>query len=784
MSAPVNVGDKVAGKYLVERVLGEGGMGVVVAARHLQLGERVAIKFLLPHALDQRNVVARFLREGSTVARLRSEYVARVHDVGALDDGAPYIVMEYLEGKNLAAVLQERGPMEIRTAVKYVLQACEGVAEAHAMGVVHRDIKPENLVVIRRRDGTSAIKLIDFGVSKLMPTEPQELGITAPSMTLGSPRYMAPEQMSSARDVDTRADVWSIGAVLYHLLSGAPPFQGNSIVSLFVSINSGATSLRKARPEIPEGLDAAVLRCLQLDRTQRFADVAKLAAALVPFGPPHAHLSAEIAARILGGASETGPMSELLAPPAAEAQASLGTDPTIQGVCEMPATVPVPSITPAPAPVPAPARASVPAAPAEAVPAPPRDESGEGVETAVRRALSQLGIAGKVLLQGQDIALYGAGPPTVIDAEKIKEQWALLPPEMQARKAQQLASRLAAAHRAVAANQRAPQLAGGTSQDWLLVGRLAAGVLAIGAVTFGLRFAVRSRDVPQPAQAAAETPEQRRQRLDTACRASRLRVYNGASIGPFDTAGWTVELWLAGRARPAEPAPSAPPAKPGVAARKPAPNKPAPPSFSAAALRSVVSGDRFAPGADEVLSQVDDGTVVITEEAELPASPGWRTATALLGGGYARAFFETDARARLVSLADRVHEATGAELGALYARCAELQVHDVGAWFRGRDAGGAATALLFAMGMSAERPQIDRAALSRASAGGELDTLRASLVAAKVDAGMLRGLVGQQGGSMAAEASGVSVTFAVGAPLRAVVASREVAAKAGVGAGE
>src|SRR3954468_1436820 len=171
MDAPVSIGEVIADKYLVERILGKGGMGVVYLAKHLQLGELVAIKFLRAKTLENPELVARFLREGRTAARLRSEHVARVRDVGTMPDGAPYLVMEYLDGRDFDAVLAEHGALEPQVAVKYVLQACEALAEAHSMGIIHRDLKPANLILIRKRDGTTAIKIIDFGISKLISTE-------------------------------------------------------------------------------------------------------------------------------------------------------------------------------------------------------------------------------------------------------------------------------------------------------------------------------------------------------------------------------------------------------------------------------------------------------------------------------------------------------------------------------------------------------------------------------------------------------------------------------------
>jgi eukaryotic-like serine/threonine-protein kinase len=287
MSSPVNVGDILAGKYQVERVLGVGGMGVVVSARHLTLGERVAIKFLLPQALARDDVKARFLQEAKAAARLRGEHVARVHDTGMLDSGAPYMVMEYLEGSDLGAVLRDKGPMSVADAVDYVVQACEALAEAHSAGIIHRDLKPSNLFVIKRLDGSPSIKLIDFGISKvqLPGAEGAEGEMTATAVMMGSPLYMAPEQMASARDVDGRSDIWSLGVILYELLAGEPPFGGSATAAAVAIATDPIPPLSLKRPDVPAGLEAAIERALSKEPQDRFADVASFAAALAPFAP-------------------------------------------------------------------------------------------------------------------------------------------------------------------------------------------------------------------------------------------------------------------------------------------------------------------------------------------------------------------------------------------------------------------------------------------------------------------------------------------------------------------
>lgn len=276
-------GAVLADKYRVERVLGRGGMGVVVAATHIQLGQRVAIKFLLPDALGHAEAVARFLREARTAVQIQSENVARVSDVGTFDDGAPFIVMEYLEGLDLAEVLRERGPLPIELAVDYLIEALDAIAEAHSLGMVHRDLKPSNLFLARRRGGSDIVKVLDFGISKAT-TEGPAVNLTATSAVMGSPLYMSPEQIRSAKVVDARSDIWSLGIILHELLAGGPPFSGDTMTAVLAMIAADTPpALREKRPEAPKALEDVILRCLEKDREKRFADVAELARALSPF---------------------------------------------------------------------------------------------------------------------------------------------------------------------------------------------------------------------------------------------------------------------------------------------------------------------------------------------------------------------------------------------------------------------------------------------------------------------------------------------------------------------
>lgn len=297
--SPVRVGDVLAGKYRVERVLGVGGMGVVVAATHLALDEKVALKFLLPEIAKDPANVARFLREARAAAKIRSEHVARVTDVGTLDGGAPYLVMEYLDGEDLAARVARGGPLPVSQAVDCVLQACEALAEAHVLGIVHRDLKPANLFLTRRADDSPSVKVLDFGISKMTSDVGPGAGLTKTSGMMGSPIYMSPEQLQSAKDVDARTDVWALGVILYELLTGRQPFTADSLPQLVVQIMTVAPSpLRSLRADVPVGLAEAIDRALQKDRAARLPDVVAFAEAVAPFGGPRATDSSERVARV------------------------------------------------------------------------------------------------------------------------------------------------------------------------------------------------------------------------------------------------------------------------------------------------------------------------------------------------------------------------------------------------------------------------------------------------------------------------------------------------------
>jgi serine/threonine-protein kinase len=278
-------GDVIGGKYRLDAILGRGGMSVVYRATHLELDQPVAIKVLSAEALVLPGYVQRLKREARAVSKIRSEHVVRVHDIGQLEaspgiPAVPYLVMEHLSGMDLADLVRKRGPLPIRMAIECILQACEALAEAHALGIVHRDLKPANLFLTECADGSPCIKVLDFGISRMS----QRYGLTSltdPGTVLGTPSYMPPEQMEGSASLDCRSDIWALGAILYELLTGKTPFGHDALPKLFVRVMRSPTpKASHLRPSVPAAIDAVIARCLSRDPAQRYPSVAHLATAL------------------------------------------------------------------------------------------------------------------------------------------------------------------------------------------------------------------------------------------------------------------------------------------------------------------------------------------------------------------------------------------------------------------------------------------------------------------------------------------------------------------------
>jgi len=272
----------VVGKYVIVKLLGKGGMGAVYEARHAQLSRRFAVKFLLPEFAAHREVLARFESEAKTAGGLEHPNLIAVTDAGRSADGAPYLVMEFLPGEDCSQLLRRLGPLPVMRAADLVLQACRGLAVAHKAGIVHRDLKPENLFVTDAGDGSDRVKVLDFGIAQIRT--PDRSRVTRTGATLGTAHYMSPEQARAASEVDSRTDVWSLGVVLYELLSGHKPFEGERFLHVIHQIlTAEAPPLGTLRTRLPPALVALVERAMTKDVDARLATVAALADALIPF---------------------------------------------------------------------------------------------------------------------------------------------------------------------------------------------------------------------------------------------------------------------------------------------------------------------------------------------------------------------------------------------------------------------------------------------------------------------------------------------------------------------
>jgi serine/threonine protein kinase len=321
-------GEVLEGKYRVERYLGVGGMGAVARATHLVRKASVALKFMSPAVISLRGATERFANEAVAASQIDSDHVVRVLDVGRLPNDVPYLVMELLDGTDLAEVLSrqrgERRPLDVPRAVHLALQMLRGLQAAHAAGIVHRDMKPSNVFLVSKDGEPDFVKLVDFGISKVRAADPPAADatpLTNSNSALGTPLYMSPEQARSPRDVDHRTDLYAVGAILYECLSGRTPYvapSGEITDLLFQIFTTEPTPLSTLQPDLPEGLVAVVHRALTRDLTVRFGSALEMAEALAPFADER---SAEVVARIRATRGASMGAVRTVSPPDSDARA-------------------------------------------------------------------------------------------------------------------------------------------------------------------------------------------------------------------------------------------------------------------------------------------------------------------------------------------------------------------------------------------------------------------------------------------------------------------------------
>ncbi len=285
MAGELQPGDVVAGKLEVIRKIAGGGMGAVYEVEHKLTKHRRALKILHKSQALNRRHVERLLREASVAGRLDTPHVVETVDAGMLEDGAPYVLMELLDGRALLELVEEESPLSVARTVRIIRQVCRGMAKAHAAGIIHRDLKPENILIQEGPDGEEQIKIIDFGIShfRAQDEDGPATRLTTEGTIIGTPYYMSPEQ-ASGKDVDERSDVYALGVILYEALTGRLPFFAETTGALFIKIGTGEyLPLRHRRRDIDAELAAIVERAFHREREERFASVQELSDALAPY---------------------------------------------------------------------------------------------------------------------------------------------------------------------------------------------------------------------------------------------------------------------------------------------------------------------------------------------------------------------------------------------------------------------------------------------------------------------------------------------------------------------
>jgi eukaryotic-like serine/threonine-protein kinase len=319
----------ISGKYRIVRLIGDGGMGTVYEARHEVLGSSVALKFLHSDLAKRPGLTQRFLQEARVSATIQSLHVTHVTDVDTAQDGSPYLVMELLSGEGLQGLLDRQGKLPVEQAIDFALQILAGLEAAHAMGVVHRDMKPDN-VFVTQSSGGPLLKLIDFGIAKLRASSEYTKGLTRAGVVMGTPEYMAPEQLLSAQTTDHRADLYSLGVMLFEMISGLRPADGDDAEMIVAAVDNGRVrKLRDVAPGLPDGLVALIERATLPDREQRFESAAAMRLALAPFAGHLSHAGRLAAMAEPQAALPAAASASLLGLPANPAAPAAGVSKTL-----------------------------------------------------------------------------------------------------------------------------------------------------------------------------------------------------------------------------------------------------------------------------------------------------------------------------------------------------------------------------------------------------------------------------------------------------------------------
>lgn len=279
------IGTVIQNRYQVLRVIGEGGMGIVYEGKHLSVERRVAIKHLHPEFARDPDIIKRFQREAQAATATGNEHVVEVFDLDVLPDGSPFMVMEFLEGTNLDQLVESNGPLNLGHAARILVQVCDALNAAHRAGIVHRDLKPDNIFLIPRGANPDFVKVLDFGISKFKSSAvDQTANLTAPGTMIGTPRFMAPEQIKEGFDVDQRADIFALGGILYYALTANVPFSADTLYLLWIKIcTEPAPSVLRLRSELPAEIEAIIKKALEKQPERRYSSCAEMKSALWPF---------------------------------------------------------------------------------------------------------------------------------------------------------------------------------------------------------------------------------------------------------------------------------------------------------------------------------------------------------------------------------------------------------------------------------------------------------------------------------------------------------------------